>query len=113
MESNQKKNVFLVGTICVLAVLAVTMMIGTKNQWWGNPYPPKKVNQGRICSDYLMVIHLIHLYITLPNYSICLYLGYEQVHHHEQVKVASPKCPKYQDMDGNCLGNNSQDPFFN
>ena len=58
MESNQKKNIFLVGTICVLAVLAVTMMIGTKNQWWGNPYPPKKVNQGRICSDYLMVIHL-------------------------------------------------------
>ena len=58
MESNQKKNVFLVGTICVLAVLAVTMMIGTKNQWWGNQYPPKKVNQGRICSDYLMVIHL-------------------------------------------------------
>ena len=65
MESNQKKNVFLVGTICVLAVLAVTMMIGTKNQWWGNQYPPKKVDQGRICSDYLMVIHLkIHLYIT-------------------------------------------------
>ena len=58
MESNQKKNVFLVGTICVLAVLAVTMMIGTKNQWWGNQYPPKNVDQGRIFSYYLMVIHL-------------------------------------------------------
>ena len=48
MESNQKKNIFLVGTICVLAVLAVTMMIGTKNQWWGNPYSPKKVDQGNL-----------------------------------------------------------------
>ena len=50
MESNQKKNIFLVGTICVLAVLAVTMMIGTKNQWWGNPYSPKKVDQGNFRS---------------------------------------------------------------
>ena len=50
MEPNQKKNIFLVGTICVLAVLAVTMMVGTKNQWWANQDSPKNVDQGNLCS---------------------------------------------------------------
>ena len=74
MESNQKKNVFLVGTICVLAVLAVTMMIGTKNQWWGNPYPPKKVEQGRICSAYLIVIHLKYICILHSSITLFVYI---------------------------------------
>ena len=49
MEPKQKKAACLGVTICVLAVLAVMMLIGTQNGFWGHvqsPYSPAKGHKG-------------------------------------------------------------------
>ena len=51
MDAKQKKAACLGATICVLAVLAVTMLIGTQNGFWGNvqsPFSPEIGPKGTI-----------------------------------------------------------------
>jgi hypothetical protein len=51
MEPKQRKAACLGVTICVLAVLAVTMLIKTQNGFWGDvqsPYSPVVGHKGNI-----------------------------------------------------------------
>ena len=120
MERKHKRLVWLGASVCVLAILAVTMFLGASRTGYFGPENSIYPGKGQRPSSNLLSEP--GKFQSFPNIKkkkeiafhkpfsnfLLFYNAYFSDHshsmHHERVKIARRKCPRYQDMDGNCLG---------